>query len=129
MCHSDFNIQQNNRPNNININNNKNFNDKRLIICLNYLGLKKYVINFIKSGINFDDFLSLSNKDLSTIKIPGNIQEIIQKFIISYLNYGSLYTSEEIIQFFKNKNQNKLNKNNNSKKIINHLIIIIIKEI
>ena len=89
-------------------------NDERLNICLNLLGLKKYIVNFQKKGINFDDFLSLSNKDFTILKIPRNIQEIIQNFIISYLNFGSLYTSEEIIQFFKKrkmKNNNQSNMN------------------
>ena len=81
--------------------------DKRLVLCLKYLGLNKYVNNFIKSGVRFEDFLAFSNSDLTSFKIPPNIQDIIQKFILSYFNYGSMYTIEEIIQFFKTRRVQK----------------------
>jgi len=110
----------NNRQNNVNMNKNISGIDKRLNICLNYLGLNKYISNFQNNGINFDDFLSLSNKDFSLLKIPNNIQEIIQDFIISYLNFGSLYTSDEIVQFFRMRKTKKGNANNNVISIINN---------
>ena len=96
----------------INKNNNIYPNDERLNLCLNYLGLRKYIINFQNNGINFDEFLSLSNKDFSILNIPNKIQNIIQKFIISYLNFGSLYTKDEIIQFFRMKKAKNGNSNN-----------------
>ena len=96
----------------INNNNNIYSNDERLNLCLNYLGLRKYIINFQNNGINFDEFLSLSNKDFSVLNIPNKIQNIIQKFIISYLNFGSLYTKDEITQFFRMKKAKKGNSNN-----------------
>ena len=82
-------------------NNNINFyGDKRLYLCLNYLGLKKYIINFQRNGIKFENFLSLTNKDFAAIKIPNNVINIIQQFIISYLKFGSLYTIQEIQNYF-----------------------------
>ena len=96
-----------------NNNNNLNAGDERLILCLNYLGLKKYIINFQKNGINFDEFLSLSSKDFSILNIPNKIQTIIQNFIISYINFGSLYSKEEIIQFFRMKKKGILKNNLN----------------
>ena len=97
----------NNQQNFTNVNNNLYSYDKRLVLCLKYLGLNKYVPNFIKRGIRFEDFLSFSNNDLASFKIPPNIQHIIQKFILAYFNFGSLYTIEEIIQFFKTRRVKK----------------------
>ena len=97
----------NNQQNFTNVNNNLYSYDKRLALCLKYLGLNKYVPNFIKRGIRFEDFLSFSNNDLASFKIPPNIQHIIQKFILAYFNFGSLYTIEEIIQFFKTRRVKK----------------------
>ena len=126
----EFNTSQNNKinhpinnipVNNMNINNNLVLYDKRLVICLKYLGLNKYISNFTKRGLKFEDFLSLSNSDLTALKIPPNIQDIIQKFMISYFNYGSMYTIEEIVQFFKTRrvaryapknNENNINERN-----------------
>ena len=117
-----INYPKNNIPvNNMNINNNLVLYDKRLVICLKYLGLNKYISNFTKRGLKFEDFLSLSNSDLTALKIPPNIQDIIQKFMISYFNYGSMYTIEEIVQFFKTRrvaryvpknNENNINERN-----------------
>ena len=119
---------RNNQPNYTNINNSLDTYDKRLVLCLKYLGLNKYVPNFIKRGIRFEDFLSFSNNDLASLKIPSKIQEIIQKFILSYLNYGSMYTVEEIVQFFKTRRvkkyfpkDNGLNINDRNKEYINNI--------
>ena len=98
----------NNQQNYTNVNNNLYSYDKRLVLCLKYLGLSKYIPNFIKKGIRFEDFLSFSNNDLASFKIPPNIQHIIQKFILAYFNFGSLYTTEEIIQFFKTRKVKKI---------------------
>ena len=92
-------FQQNNK----NLNNNIYSYDKRLVLCLKYLRLNKYIPNFIKRGIKFEDFLSLSNNDLTSFKIPLNVQDIIQKFMIDYFNFGSMYTIDEIVKFFKTK--------------------------
>ena len=119
---------RNNQPNYTNINNSLDTYDKRLVLCLKYLGLNKYVPNFIKRGIRFEDFLSFSNNDLASLKIPSKIQDIIQKFILSYLNYGSMYTVEEIVQFFKTRRvkkyfpkDNGLNINDRNKEYINNI--------
>ena len=97
----------NNKPINKNNSNELYSYDKRLVLSLKYLGLSKYIPNFIKRGIRFEDFLSFSNSDLTSLKIPSNIQDIIQKFILSYLNFGSMYNLEEIVQFFKNRKAKK----------------------
>ena len=112
------NMNQKNIPNKMQYfqNNNINIaNDKRLELCLNYLGLKKYIINFQRNEINFDNFLSLTNKDFAIIQIPNNAVNKIQKFIIAYLKFGSLYTLEEIKKFFyiNRQRQKKNNPNNN----------------
>ena len=99
--------QMNNMNINTNLNNNIYSHDKRLILCLKNLGLTKYIPNFLKKKLKFEDFLSLSNSDFTSLKIPVNIQDIIQNFMIAYFNYGSLYTIEEIIQFFKTKKVKK----------------------
>ena len=75
----DFNMIPKNPTNINNLKKNIYNNDERLNIFLSYLGLKKYIINFRKNNISFDDFLSLSNKDFSRIKIPTNIQKFIYK--------------------------------------------------
>ena len=110
------------------MNNNLILYDKRLVLCLKYLGLNNFISNFTKRGLKLEDFLSLSNSDLTALKIPPNVQDIIQKFMISYFNFGSMYTIEEIIQFFKtqkvarlaNANErNNLNRNNIKYKSVN----------
>ena len=101
--------RRNYQNNNINI-----INDERLNLCLYNLGLKKYIINFQRNQINFDNFLSLTNKDFGKIQIPNNIINIIQNFIISYLKFGSLYTIEEIKEYFYIKSHKE--------KVINHNI-------
>ena len=129
MRNNDFYYPINNyQENNTNINNNLYSYDKRLILCLKCLGLHKYIPNFVKKGIKFEDFLSFSNSDLSSLKIPSNIQNIIQKFIISYFNFGSMYTIEEIIQFFKTKKikrhfpkSNELNNNERNREKRNNI--------
>ena len=112
------NMNQKNIPNKMQYfqNNNINIaNDKRLELCLNYLGLKKYIINFQRNEINFDNFLSLTNKDFAIIQIPNNVVNKIQKFIIAYLKFGSLYTLEEIKKFFYiNRQRQKGNNPNNN---------------
>ena len=110
------NMNQKNIPNKMQYfqnNNINNANDKRLELCLNYLGLKKYIINFQRNEINFDNFLSLTNKDFAIIQIPNSAVKIIQNFIISYLKFGSLYTIEEIKKFFYLKRQRQRQKENN----------------
>ena len=99
------------------MNNNLILYDKRLVLCLKYLGLNNYILNFTKRGLKFEDFLSLSNSDLTALKIPPNIQDIIQKFMISYFNYGSMYTIEEIVQFFKTRRVAKYVPKNNENNI------------
>ena len=129
MRNNDFYYPINNyQENNTNIHNNLYSYDKRLILCLKCLGLHKYIPNFVKKGIKFEDFLSFSNSDLSSLKIPSNIQNIIQKFIISYFNFGSMYTIEEIIQFFKTKKikrhfpkSNELNNNERNRENRNNI--------
>ena len=91
------------QQNNTNLNNNIYSYDKRVVLCLKYLKLNKFIPNFIKRGIKFEDFLSLSNNDLTSFKIPPNIQDVIQKFMIDYFNFGSMYTIDEIIKFFKTR--------------------------
>ena len=66
-----------NQQNYTNVNNNLYSYDKRLVLCLKYLGLNKYVPNFIKRGIRFEDFLSFSNNDLASFKI----RNLLIKFI------------------------------------------------
>ena len=98
----EINYPINNIPNKYTkMNNNLILYDKRLVLCLKYLGLNNYISNFTKRGLKFEDFLSLSNSDLTILKIPPSVQDIIQKFMISYFNYGSMYTIEEIIHFFQ----------------------------
>ena len=97
----------NNQKNYTSINNNLYSYDKRLVLSLKYLGLSKFIPNFIKKGTRFEDFLSFSNSDLTSFKIPHDIQDIIQKFILAYLNFGSLYTIDEINKFFKTKKVKK----------------------
>ena len=118
----------NNQKNLLNDNTGLYSYDKRLVLCLKYLGLNKYVNNFIKSGVRFEDFLAFSNSDLTSFKIPPNIQDIIQKFILSYFNYGSMYTIEEIIQFFKTRRvkkyipkSNEMNINERNRENRNHI--------
>ena len=57
----------NNKPINKNNSNELYSYDKRLVLSLKYLGLSKYIPNFIKRGIRFEDFLSFSNSDLTSL--------------------------------------------------------------
>ena len=110
-------------PNNINIGNNTyrnksgNLNniiskinppDERLIYCIKMLGLTKYYSNFSYKNLTFEEFLALTNEDMTKMRIPKNIQNIVQKFIMDYFNFGNLYTLDEIKNFFrKNKYKNE----------------------
>ena len=139
----EINYPINNIPNKYTkMNNNLILYDKRLVLCLKYLGLNNYISNFTKRGLKFEDFLSLSNSDLTILKIPPSVQDIIQKFMISYFNYGSMYTIEEIIHFFQtqkvarlvnanernNQNRNDIKyKSVNDKRRNNFINIIIFK--
>ena len=110
-------------PNNINIGNNTYRNksgnlisiiskinppDERLIYCIKMLGLTKYYSNFSYKNLTFEEFLALTNEDMTKMRIPKNIQNIVQKFIMDYFNFGNLYTLDEIKNFFrKNKYKNE----------------------
>ena len=92
--------------------------DERLIYCIKMLGLKNFYWNFFHKNYDFEDFLAISNEDMNEMKIPENVQIIIQNFIMNYLNFGSLYSLEELINFFK---VNKFKRNNEIKKrVINN---------
>ena len=114
---------QTNNINNKHINFNEEFRNKipidnRLVICLKNLGLNNYIKIFVNLGINFEDLLGLTNKDMKMMNIPLNAQKIIKQFTIEYLNNASLYTKEEIMKFFmikRNKNNKMLRMFNNSK--------------
>ena len=83
-----------------------NLIDPRLIYCIKMLGLAKYYSNFIQKKINFEGFLALTNNDMALMNIPKNIQKLVQKFILDYLNFGSLYSLDEIKKnIFHIKNQ------------------------
>ena len=77
--------------------------DERLIYCIKMLGLSKYYSNLSQKNLNFEEFLALTNKDMTLMKIPKNIQITIQKFIMDYFNFGNLYTLDEIKNFFRKK--------------------------
>ena len=109
-------MNQKRPPNNVQRKSNKNRNlfepDARLNLFLQNLGLSNYIVNFQRNGITFEDFLALNRKDFNLIKIPNNVQEILELFIIDYVKIGSLYTEEEIEQFFQRKNQKTPPQNN-----------------
>ena len=109
-------MNQKKPPNNVQRKSNKNRNlyepDERLNLFLQNLGLSNYIVNFQRSGITFEDFLALNRKDFNLIKIPNNVQEILELFIIDYVKVGSLYTKEEIEQFFQRRNQKRPQQNN-----------------
>ena len=111
---SDMNQKKN--LNNVQRKSNKSRNsfkiDERLNLFLQYLGLSNYIVNFQRNGITFEEFLALNRKDFNLIKIPNNVQEILELFIIDYVKIGSLYTEEEIEQFFQRKNQKRPPQNN-----------------
>ena len=86
--------------------------DKRLNLFLEYLGLSNYIVNFQRNNITFEEFLALNRKDFNSIKIPRNVQEILELFIIDYVKVGSLYTIEEISQFFQRQNPKRNSTNN-----------------
>ena len=101
------NIKKNTYNNNINdLISQKTIPDERLIYCIQKLGLTKYYSNFLQNNLNFEEFLALTNEDMSKMRIPKNIQQFVQKFIMDYLNFGNLYTLEEIKNFFRRKKQN-----------------------
>ena len=101
------NIIKNAYNNNINdVISQKTIPDERLIYCIQKLGLTKYYSNFLQNNLNFEEFLALTNEDMSKMRIPKNIQQFVQKFIMDYLNFGNLYALEEIKNFFRRKKQN-----------------------
>ena len=119
---NDINIRSNTYRNDLNSLNNMrnqiNPPDERLIYCIKMLGLKNFYWNFFHKNYDFEDFLAISNEDMNEMKIPENVQIIIQNFIMNYLNFGSLYSLEELINFFK---VNKFKRNNEIKKrVINN---------
>ena len=77
--------------------------DPRLIYCIKMLGITKYYANFVQKKINFEGLIALTNSDMSEINIPKNIQKIVQNFILDYLSFGSLYTLDELKQYFAYK--------------------------
>ena len=101
-----------NKEYNTNLNNNIYVNDKRLQIFLCSLGLKQFVVNFQKNGINFEELIGLTKRDLTVINIPYKAQQILEQNIIEYLKYGSDYTIEEIKKFFINKKNRRSNSTN-----------------
>lgn len=111
-------MNQKNPSNNVQRKSNKSRNsyepDKRLNLFLQFLGLSNYIVNFQRNGITFEEFLALNRKDFNLIKIPNNVQEILEIFIIDYVKVGSLYTEEEITQFFGRRNNPKRNRQNNA---------------
>ena len=130
-----FNNYISNKSQNNYINNNNNIykEDERLLFTLKMLGLNKYYINFVKCKLNFEGFLALSNTDMAHMKIPINLRKIIQNFILDYLQFGNLYSLEELKQYFmKRKYDLKVHPNikrsnsfnfqkNKTKKIIHNI--------
>ena len=97
-----------NKKQNIPIYNNNNSikEDKRLLYTLKMLGLNKYYMIFVQNKLNFEGLLALSNTDMAQMRIPNNLQKIIQNFILDYLEFGNLYSLEEIQQYFMKRNYN-----------------------
>ena len=81
--------------------------DKRIVFTLKMLGLNKYYMNFFKNELNFEGLLALSNNDMELMDIPKNCQKIIRTFILDYLQFGNLYTLEELKQYFIKRNYSK----------------------
>ena len=77
--------------------------DARLIYCIKKLGLSRYYSNFSQKNMTFEEFLTLTNEDMTKMKIPKNYQKIVQKFISEYFNYRELFTIEELKNFFRSK--------------------------
>ena len=77
--------------------------DERLFYFIKKLGLSKYYSNFVQKNINFEEFLVLSNEDLSKMNIPKNIQKTVQKYIMDYFYFANYYTLEELKLFFHRK--------------------------
>ena len=121
---NNINNMSNNRNKNNNIINQKNKQmyspliDPRLIYCIKMLGIAKYHSNFIQKKLNFEGFLALTNNDMALMNIPKNIQKLVQKFILEYLNFGSLYTLDEIKNYFSYK-KSMISINNKVKRIKN----------
>ena len=98
------------------IKNKKFLPDERLIFCIKMLGLSKYYSNFVQKKLNFEEFLALTNDDMTRMKLPKNQQKTVQQFSIDFLKFGNLYTIEEIKDFFRRKkNVNNFNHNYISK--------------
>jgi len=86
---------------------NNNFKeDRRLLYTLKMLGLSQYYMNFVQNKINFEGLLALSNTNMAHMRIPINSRKIIQNFILDYLQFGNLYSLEEIKQYFIKRNYN-----------------------
>ena len=104
---NDLNIVNNTYKNNLNslnyMRNQINPPDERLIYCIKMLGLKKFYWNFFHKNLNFEDFLAITNEDMNKMRIPEKVQNIIQNFIMNYLNFGSHYSLEELIYYKKKK--------------------------
>ena len=98
------------------IKNKKFLPDERLIFCIKMLGLSKFYSNFVQKKLNFEEFLALTNDDMTRMKLPKNQQKTVQQFSIDFLKFGNLYTIEEIKDFFRRKkNLNNFNHNYISK--------------
>ena len=121
--------------NNINLNNFNIINQKkpqikinptdiRLIYCIKMLGIAKYYCNFAQKKIDFKEFLSLSNDDMTLMKIPENVQKLIKEFSLDYLCFGKhQYTLDELKSYFSSKkplNNYSNNIETNRKEKISH---------
>ena len=117
---NNINVMSNTNRNKINRKHTNNINDiisklkppdERLIYCIKMLGLVKYYSNFARNNLNFEEFLALTNDDMTKMKIPKNIQKLIQKFIMDYFNFGNLYSLDEIRNFFSRKKSRNIYNN------------------
>ena len=77
--------------------------DARLIYCIKKLGLSRYYSNFSQNNLTFEEFLTLTNEDMTKMKIPKNFQKIVHQFIFEYFKYRELFTFEELQNFFRSK--------------------------
>ena len=87
--------------------NNNNMQDQRLFFTLKMLGLNKYYMKFVQNKLNFEGLLAVSNNDMDLMGIPKNYQRIIRTFISDYFQFGSLYTLDELKQYFMKRNYSK----------------------
>ena len=110
--------------NNFNIINQKkpqikiNPTDQRLIYCIKMLGITNYYSNFAQKKINFEEFLFLSNNDMTEMKIPENIQKLIKEFSMDYLCFGNHdYTLDELKNYFSTTKKFNFYNNNKAQNI------------